>query len=466
MRYSDLYIEIDAKVIKIGSMEITEEINQHGVAKINIVTIDETEYSLMRNITVKKDIKIVLKKDENINIIFAGVPTCFRLEKFKDIHKIELDLKSKSFMLDLKKKRRSFQDENNPYSKLFNEVIEGEEASIFLEYTEEQIQNESIIQYDETNWEFLKRLASKISEVVLTDVKNEQATIRIGKQRGNDYKVNTHDFHVVNENAEYIKALNNYGDTWSMHDKKYYIIESVEDYLICDNILYEEIQFKVSKKITKLDKGIIRYTYWLLKSTAFKQNLIVNEKIQGASINGKVMAIEGDRVKVHLSIDDKAPELSKAFWYKYETPYTSEGSTGFYSMPQKGDSVKLYIPKSEIDDGYVRTVNRTDGEVSIKTEEPDIKYYGNIYNKELMLAPNEFQVTAKNGLVLINMDDKEGIEITSYDDINIITNSQAKITANKIALRAEESILIRTTQSGILIGETINIKAKGGVSGV
>jgi len=46
-----------------------------------------------------------------------------------------------------------------------------------------------------------------------------------------------------------------------------------------------------------------------------------------------------------------------------------------------------------------------------------VKYYGNIDKKELMLAPSELQVTATNGMILLNMDDSGGIEITSSTDI-------------------------------------------------
>ena len=83
-----------------------------------------------------------------------------------------------------------------------------------------------------------------------------------------------------------------------------------------------------------------------------------------------------------------------------------------------------------------------------------------------MLAPSELQVTAINGRILLNMDERLGIEITSSGDLNISTNDEAYITGKNIALRAGDDILLATNESSIWVDEELNIKAIGGVSGI
>lgn len=153
-----------------------------------------------------------------------------------------------------------------------------------------------------------------------------------------------------------------------------------------------------------------------------------------------------------------------SFWYKCQTVYTADGSTGFYCMPQMGDTAFLYFPTEYIEDGYVKTVIRKDGQANAKTQNPNIKYWQNIHGKEIMLTPSSLCITAANG-VLIHMNEKQGIEIAGNGTVSIHGTS-ACIIAEKAALRAGKQVRLATKKSSITIDTEIHIKASGGVSGV
>ncbi len=461
INYSKLYIEISVETLEINALEIIEQTGEHTISKAELFLVNESEFSVMNNITKATNVKIVLKEDDELNVIFIGMVMNFKLEKIKDTYKIDLELKSKTIEMDFKKKRRSFQDENNPYSNLFKKIIEEDNGGkSSLKASLGRMQKESIIQYDETDWEFVKRLASKLKAVLIINSRSEFPNIRIGVSDGNTFEETTETFYLTNQAEEYFKSHLNFGD-WMSEEKSFFRYESINDYQLSDTIIFDEQRLKIFKKITKLEKGIITFEYCLLKEKGFRQDLIVNPKILGVSINGKILKIDRDRVKIHLEIDE-SQDVSKAYWYKWETAYTTEGSTGFYSMPQEGDEVKLYIPKTEIEDGYVRIVNRSDGEYNLKTQDPKVKYYGTIDKKELMLAPDEFQITTTNELILINMHEEKGVEITSSGYINIQTQAETKIESKKkIGIRAGEYILLATAGSSIKIDKNINISCLG-----
>lgn len=460
--YIDLYIEFPAKVIEIENVEIIECLNEHGICKASLYIISENEFNFINKITAETDIKIVIKTKEKTDVIFAGIMTNLTAQKIEYAYKIDIELKSKTFFLDCKRKSRSFQNKDNKYTDLFTKIIdEDNNGNSFDNASNGRLQEEAFIQYKETDWEFCKRLASKLNSGIIVNIKSTIPSVCIGNQDGNFYEQITHDFEVIKENEEFLKARFNYGD-WYEEEKIFFKIKSVHCYEISDNIKYQNIMFKVFKKKTELFNGFIVYTYWLVKEDGLRENLKINKNISGVSIKGKVIAVTADRVKLHLDID-KEQNIEDTYWYKCQTAYSADGCTGFYSMPQVGDYAELYIP-DEYSEGYVKTIIRTDGKNNCKIQNPDIKYYGNTQRKEIMLAPSEIQVTAVNGLILLNMDNTNGIEITSSGDLNIKTQSVSSINSGKISLRAGNNIKLATTKSCIILNSEIHIKSEGGVS--
>lgn len=462
--YSNLTIEFGAEVLEIKKLKIIEEFNQHGIAILELLAISKDDYRFIDDITPKTDIKIAYKKgkgeDEEITPVFIGVMTKIDAKKVDKFFNVTIELKSKSFLMDLKLKDRSFQNPEMKYADVFKKVIEDYPKAVIYDNASggEKIK-EPIIQYRETEYQFLKRLASKLLTGLIIDVKSENQSISIGKFLGDNYIEDTLFYRITRENGEFLKFQLNYGNLINEEDKIYYKIKSLRNFQIADTVIYEDLTFKVYKKETDLEKGLMVFTYYLKKENGLIVVPMVNHKIHGASIDGEVIEVGIDRVKLHLTID-KNQDINEAYFYKMETPYSSEGNTGFYSMPQIGDSVKLYFPNEYVEDAYVKTMNRLDESTNTKFKDPDTKYYGNVEKKEIMLSKNEFQVTSKNGLILISMDEREGIKITSSDDIHISSTNESKIEGKKIGIRSGKEILFATKSSSIFVDENINIKAE------
>ena len=69
-----------------------------------------------------------------------------------------------------------------------------------------------------------------------------------------------------------------------------------------------------------------------------------NKKIIGASMKGNVTAVKKDTVKVVL-MEDETGGWAGQKWFAYSTIYSSPDGTGWYCMPEKGDSVRLIFPE-------------------------------------------------------------------------------------------------------------------------
>lgn len=124
MRYSDLHIEIPVDILEIILLEITEKLNEHGIARLSLITDNINKYKFIYDLTPEKDIKVVFVSEEMTEIIFIGIPVKVELKSIDDIYYIDLELKSKSFLLDCEIKRRSFQNEKNP-NEVFHLMLAG-----------------------------------------------------------------------------------------------------------------------------------------------------------------------------------------------------------------------------------------------------------------------------------------------------------------------------------------------------
>ncbi|WP_204700327.1 hypothetical protein [Halanaerobacter jeridensis] len=164
------------------------------------------------------------------------------------------------------------------------------------------------------------------------------------------------------------------------------------------------------------------------KGLAIKE--IINSKLIGLSILGKVLEVKQDQIKVHLEIDEKQ-DKSKAILFKYCTDYTSEGDTGFYTMPEKKDHVLLYLPDEHEKNAIISTALRKEIKGSDKVGDPKIKYFRTKYGKEIAFKEKEIVITGKEEQVLIKINEENGIELLSKHNIKVSSKKKIKMDAKK-----------------------------------
>lgn len=202
----------------------------------------------------------------------------------------------------------------------------------------------------------------------------------------------------------------------------------------------------------------------LQKESSLRQTIFFQNKLKGVSINGRIIAVKEDKLKLHLFIDTAQP-IDKAAWFLYNTLYTTEGegTTGFYCMPQIGDIAALYIPETDERNAYIKTVIREDGKKNNKTQTPKVKRLQTIDGKEMIFSPEGIQFTANELNTVIDMQDTEGIQIHCNNDIYLRGNKM-KLSSKESSFIAHKKIVVRTQNSNILINQKVHLKSNGGVN--
>ncbi len=455
--YENLKIEIPLDINRVTDLKIKQSLNNHGKAYIKALINTENAIDNISRISLQDNIKIKFKGAEKEEILFSGIITNIEITHKGDVYSAEIEAYTYSFLMDLKLKSRSFQNKENLYGNIIKQVMADYSGSVLDQATKDRTQNMSIIQYEETDWSFIKRIASHVGAVVYPFAKGDKPQLYIGIPVGTTYKEEMYDYKIHRDIEAYLKFRSNAGEAYDI-DFVTYEIESLYNYEIGDKVVYKKLTFTVIKKVSELIKGRVIHRYSFKREVSIKQAKIYNEKLQGVQIEGKVIEVKGDYVKVHLSID-KTQEIAKAYAYKFATSYVAEGQTGWYCMPEVGSSVMLYCPLCDEAAAYVSKINREDGEENEKVEDPDIKYFGTAYGKEMKLTPSSVVLSSEEEMLHITMADGEGIKLISQEDIALKGSKNMTLTGNEIKLKAGNKIILKTEGASIVVDQIVHIKS-------
>ncbi|MCX7746232.1 MAG: contractile injection system protein, VgrG/Pvc8 family [Clostridia bacterium] len=392
--------------------------------------------------------------------LFRGIATNVEIKSVRDIYYIEVEALSFTYDLDIKLKSRSFQDEGMIYTQLVEEVIADYPGADFIDTAAKSKKTEKfIIQYNETDWEFLKRIASHFNTGLVPDALSGKPKFWFGIPEGGvkgrledfHYSVRKKIFDFRNSSENYIKGIDE-------NDFTYFEVETDKVLNIGDSVSFKDKALYVYQSVAMIKNSTFKHQYILAFKNGFSQNTLFNSQIAGASVEGRVIDIKEDNLRVHLEIDD-AQEKEKAYWFPYATFYTTEGNTGWYCMPQLDDFVKLYFPTSREEEGIIMNSIRRRTKGGDFITDPNVKFFRTIFGKEITFSEKEIMISAKDGEVLMRLIEDKGIEIYSKLDIRVKADENIVIESGKtIQISASDAIGIQCKESGINMDGTTSIK--------
>jgi hypothetical protein len=457
--YENIRIKSPYSIKMIQELTIEKEINNHGTATVVVLLENENATEVPETVTENDIIKIVQEDEENPITLFSGIPKEVTVRHVNNQYYMELQLISNTIKLDYEKKSRSFQHKENPYKNIFDLIIKQDNGGDFIDTASKgATQDRTIIQYFESDWKFLVRLSSHMESYLVAETEGEVPKLWIGlpvREVKTIEKVIKYSTYKPIENYQFY--VKNGGDNMEFIYLGYKI-ESYDYFELCDTVIFKEHPFVISKVRSVLKNSLLVHEYTLADKNALKTLTKYNETITGVTITGKVLKVENDKIKVHLSIDKEQKE-SEANLYQLSTMYTTEGTTGWYCTPEIGANVYLYIPTSDEDKAFIRGISREDGATNPKTSSPVNKYMGNTTGKELKMDDKEVKFTSKEGKIFTSLNVDSGITIQSNHRININSNSNISFYGKKINISAKEKILLEANNSSLIMDNITHLKA-------
>ena len=353
---------------------LDENINEHQKLEIQLEMDDEQRKNLER-IIEKEDVGIEIELanvDKDVKRkVFSGIVDYFEILDYGSYGcRILMRTFSKSVLFDRKneKKYRVFQDRNLMFSDIIDEINKDyADKKLEIKYSDiakKQI-GSLIVQFDETDWEFLVRLASQLKTGMFVI---EQGIILFG----------------IVEMGE-IKKENKYFSDYSLvrdYKNLYYKVQSNKVINLGDTVSISEsaVENEVNDKDSSGNKG----NFSVLKTKIFLKDFILkseflatdmssyhifkkyNEKIKGCRIEANVERVFEDggiaKMEVRFAeglkkiVQERSNEESndkayddygiKRFPLSYQTFY-SQTNTGFFCTPEVNDTVEVYFPNED-----------------------------------------------------------------------------------------------------------------------
>ena len=146
-------------------------------------------------------------------------------------------------------------------------------------------------------------------------------------------------------------------------------------------------------------------------------------------------------------------------WFAYSTIYSSPDGTGWYCMPEKGDSVRLYFPNENEAEAYVNSSVNEQSSNSSARSNPDEKSIKNKQGKEVLFKPDRLVFTNNKGMSIEIVDD-EGILIESDKSITIKAKENIGIISMEqgVEMSAPEKIAFQQGNTMLELADDINVQ--------
>lgn len=462
--YSDISLVSPYKIKYITELIIERKVNEHAVLYLTGVIPEEKKDKYVEKASTKDKIEVVqLAEGSTVRTLFKGIVSNIGVKCVRGIYYIDIECLSYTYDMDIKRKCRSFQNNDMLYKDLVSKVVKEYKGDYKDCASNGSKLDEFTLQYNETDWQFIKRMASRFGAVLIPAVDSEGPKFWFGlpgEKTGN--LTENHNFRVTKDVSMYLELAENNIEGINDIEFTFYEVES-ENYLdLGDKVNFHSINMLVVQSKASIKEGILYHHYILAPENAIKQKQIYNSQIIGASIEGKIIEAQSDNVKVHLDID-KEQSANEACWFRYATNYTAEGNSGWYCMPQVGDSIKLYIPSENEGGAVAKSSVRKCGQTCEKTGDPGIKYFGTNFGKHMKLGQKDFVFTAKEGTMLITLEEDKGISIDSDKTIYFNTEKDFSITAGKtISIGAKECIYFNCKGTHLVMdGQTGEVNVMG-----
>lgn len=451
------------KFQKITKLKLTREVNEHAKLYISGIIDEENIDKYVENADTEASITISVKDDKNaVNNVFQGVVTNISVTADQNVRTLEVEALSRTFLMDIKKKSRSFQNENSSYQDIFS-AVNSEYSSIqMVDYiTNGTLIDKLIVQYKETDWQFVKRLASHFNVPVVSECQLADLKYSIGNSGSSEtYELDEYNYSIKKGLQEYkLKSENDVDDLDDINLISYEVTTNKIMYL-CNQVNFKGKGLYVYKSEMELYNGEILNKYELRDEKGMKIRKIYNNKIVGISLQGRVLDTEKDLVKVSLEIDGSPTDSAGARWFEYSTVYSSEDGTGWYCMPEAGDVIRLYFPDNEEKNAYVISSTNLQSSNSEKRSDPSVKSIGTKYGKEVVMRPGAVEIIG-NGNLLMRLTDDGGIEVTSDKKIVLDAQQDIEITGGgKVSIQGGGGVAL--TQGGANINVQDDVTMSGG----
>ncbi|MEB9895677.1 contractile injection system protein, VgrG/Pvc8 family [Bacillus cereus] len=459
--FGSIRVIFPCDIQRITELRIVKKANDHARVFISGLVAEEQKDRYI-DLASSSDTIVIQDVDDNGDrhrILFHGLVSDISFRSVRGIYHLELEGISHSIKMDLKKKSRSFQHQKMPYHAMFKQILSEYSGGDYIDNATGSARlGQFTIQYQETDWMFLKRMASRFEAVIIPEATADAPKLWFGVPEGKRWILDKTSYHVRKTLEEYRQCDENGNPKVQGYSEISYTVVTNQHYSIGDIVQFQGKELTVVESVAQLKDGVVTMSYLLSPEFSIRQNQHDNEYLSGSALEGKVIDVDKDTVRVHLTIDSEQNK-EEACWIRYESMYSAEGNSGFYCMPELGDTVQIYFPSSSEEEAVaIGSVSR--GQGASQVQNPEVKGWSTKHGKGLKLGTTDLTFTARENNIFIKLDDGDGVHIESGHTVSIASKSDLEFRADqRLGIQAQEGIFLQCNQSSIVLDGEADIYA-------
>ncbi|GAB1531649.1 MULTISPECIES: contractile injection system protein, VgrG/Pvc8 family [Brevibacillus] len=443
------------------TMKVVKKMNEHARLTLTGIISEERKDSYVNQTNAQTLIRVALADESGKpKTWFQGIVLRVHVKAVRGIYYLSLEAISHTYLLDVKTRKRSFQNPAMTYAGLVKTVLSGYGKADFIDsVTNGKALNTFVMQYEETDWQFLKRMASRFYTGLIPTTAFDIPKFYFGLPKGQDKgKLAVSHYTVHKRVGDYQSDAENKVPGIDDQDYTVYEVQSERVLEVGNEVNFKSRPLVVGEAVTEVKEGIVTHTYKLYPRLGLARKKQYNHAIIGASIQGRVLQVQKDNVRAKLDMDDQQDQ-STAYWFPYSTIYASEDQTGWYVMPELNDQIRIYFPSKKEEDGIaissvLKEIPDDDkpapkkkatpksnaggggGGGGDRMKDPAVKTFRTKYGKEIVLAPDKIVITT--GDMSITISDTSGIDIKSSQNVNITADKDMKLSASSLHISADK----------------------------
>lgn len=438
-------------ITEVKELKITCCPGEHATLKMGGYVEENQGEQVLYGLCEYAPLSVLIQEEGDAKKLFSGIITNVKVTGEGNVDYMELEARSNSLLMDVKKKSRSFQDVSMTYSQMVSIIMSEYPGSDIKLAIPDVPLGQVAIQYRETDWEFLKRMLSMLNGKLSCNQAAETIQLYAGIPEA------------VPEHWDYImqkvkKEMGEY-DYWIQEgaivsdiDFLVYTVETERLPQLFDRIFCQEEAFIVRSIHCLLEKGMIHCICELQKQEGMLERKQYPMHLIGVALEGTIIDVAGEQVKIHMAIDDDG-NSQDVYWFPFSTLSASPDGSGWYYMPEKGDQVRVYFASKYTKDviaiSAVSTYDGKSGGGPDKMGTPSTKSLSNAHGQEMSMGEDGINLQCKGGAASLKIGNDGSIALKAIGNVGINAENNVTITAETdIVLHGSEQVVLSSTMGG------------------
>jgi Uncharacterized protein conserved in bacteria len=465
MGYADLVFSMGSIHAAIVELKVDESINEHGKMSIKVLL----DKSKCENILYESvDVCTVLYFDKNeLNVLFSGFITYFNIDTEGDVYYLTIDVQTATYMIGIERRNCIYQNENMNASEIISRVLERSSHSKSILNLPKAKLKEILVQYEETDWEFIKRVASIQGYSIIVDSMKSEVRVQINSYiLQQDINWDELPYSIKIDREKYSKNIVNTVNKDNYINQTYYTsytVESTDIIALGSKLIFHGMELIVGNIERVIKQGILMNIYNLYFEEGIKVSRKYNDMLKGSSINGEVVNVQRNQVQVAFNIHDENDGI--LHWFPFSTVMASNDGSGWHCMPKIGEQIRIFFPVADENRAYAITniegYNPINKSKSDPMGDPNLKNITTPAGNSVSFIENGISLSTsgeKSAVVLTN-DGK--INLTGTEKISIYAGKRIQIKGKKLDISADTKLSINSDTGSSVTINAGNIELSG-----